>query len=155
MKLKSQTLVKSTAIYLFANLLNSAIPFALIPVLTKHLNPEQYGIIALYTLFVSFITPFVGLSVHGAVTRKFFVFEEKEFRTYLGSCFYLIVASLIVCYLIINLFKAHLAVFIGIPAEILDTLVLISFFQFVILILLSLLQVREKPLSYGLLQIGV
>ncbi|TKC05268.1 lipopolysaccharide biosynthesis protein [Pedobacter frigoris] len=153
--IKSLALFKNTAIYLTANVINAAIPFALIPVLTNYLSPEEYGIIALYTLFVSFITPFIGLSVHGAITRKYFSLNRIDFRQYIGNCLYIVLISLILFIVIISFLGTPISYFSGLPEDILYPVVLISFFQYITLILLSILQVKEKSIQYGILQIGV
>ncbi len=148
-------LFKNTAIYLIANMVNAAIPFALIPVLTSYLTPTEYGIISLYTLFVSFVTPFIGLSVHGAITRKYFTVSESEFREYVGNCIIITFSSLLLFSIIVAGFKKYIATFSGLPEDILYAVILISFFQFLILIQLTILQVKERSILYGLLQIGV
>lgn len=153
--IKSLALFKNTSIYLIANVINAAIPFALIPTLTNYLSPEEYGIIALYTLFVSFITPFIGLSVHGALTRKYFVVSKEEFRQYLGNCILIIFSSLLSFLMIISFCKGFIASISGLPENLLFPVAFISFFQFIILILLSILQVKEKSILYGILQISV
>ncbi len=55
----SSTLLKNTAIYTLTTIINSAIPFLLIPILTRYLNPSDYGIISVYTVIVAIVSPFI------------------------------------------------------------------------------------------------
>ena len=41
-------LVGNAAIYTLANVTNSAIPFLLLPVLTRVLSPEEYGLVTIF-----------------------------------------------------------------------------------------------------------
>ena len=65
-------LVNSTATYTLANVINSAIPFLLLPVLTRVLAPAEYGVVTMFATVVSVLTAFTGLSIHGAVSVRHF-----------------------------------------------------------------------------------
>lgn len=52
--------------YLVSNILNAIIPFALLPVLTRYLSPEEYGEVAMFQTLLGAMTAFVGLSMAGA-----------------------------------------------------------------------------------------
>lgn len=78
------SIVKDSAVYLFANVLNAAIPFALLPVMTRYLSPEKYGEVAMFQAVLAFLSAFVGLETIGAASRKYFdknvgQFELSEF----------------------------------------------------------------------------
>jgi O-antigen/teichoic acid export membrane protein len=59
---------KTGSIYVLSFGLNSALPFLLLPILSRYLSPADYGIIALWQVLFSFVTVLVGLGVHGALT---------------------------------------------------------------------------------------
>jgi O-antigen/teichoic acid export membrane protein len=65
--------------YSFFNILNAVIPFLLLPFLTNSLGPEGYGIVAMFTIIVSFLIPITGLSVNSAITKQFYFLDEQEF----------------------------------------------------------------------------
>lgn len=89
-------LFRSIGIYLFSSFLNGIIPFLILPVLTRFLSPSDYGIVAMFSVLITFLAPFTGLSVHGAVYRKYFDLDEKEIAVYIGNvCFVLLTSSLI------------------------------------------------------------
>ena len=74
----SSSLLKSSGIYTISSLVNAAIPFLLMPLLTRCLTPEDYGIVSMFSICVAIITPFVGLSMNGAVARAYYTEEGKE-----------------------------------------------------------------------------
>jgi O-antigen/teichoic acid export membrane protein len=61
-KIRQSVLFKNTFIYTLLQLVNSGIPFLLLPVLTRYLTPEDYGMIATYNTFVGVLSIFVWLS---------------------------------------------------------------------------------------------
>ncbi|MDB4505894.1 flippase [Saprospiraceae bacterium] len=146
-------LFKSTSIYLVANLLYSSIPFILIPILTRHIGPMEYGILAIATILVTFISPFIGLSVHGALTRRYFSETEEEFKKYLANILIIIFGNTVLCLIFLAMFGSHISKLFEISNSILYQIVFIAFSQFIFTILLTLLQVKEKPKQYGAFQI--
>ena len=66
---KIKSLAYISSIYLITNILNSAIPFALLPILTRAMSPEEYGQIAIFQTVISAMAAFIGLSVWGCATK--------------------------------------------------------------------------------------
>lgn len=64
--------MSGSAVYLFSNILNAAIPFALLPILTRYLSPAEYGEVAMFNTLLGALGAFVGLNVVGAAGRKYF-----------------------------------------------------------------------------------
>src|SRR5690606_18660157 len=69
---------KGFAIYLGSSVINKAIPFLLLPILTKYLTPEEYGVLAIYQVMISFVMPLIGMNMQNNITRNFFS-RSKEF----------------------------------------------------------------------------
>lgn len=53
-------LIKSSLIYLVSSVINKGLPFILLPILTKYLTPEEYGIIAMFQLSITVFYALVG-----------------------------------------------------------------------------------------------
>ena len=65
-------LAKGAGVYVIASIINAAVPFLLLPVLTRYLSPAEYGEVALFNVWVSLAGALCGLSVHAAANRKYF-----------------------------------------------------------------------------------
>lgn len=145
-------LVRSAGIYTISNLFNSAIPFLIMPVLTRYLTPTDYGLTATFQILVGFVAPFVGLSIQGAVARKYYDKDSVDFPAYVANCLIILFASSLVTGLLIM----GLGPFIGRMAVFPDTwiwaVLSVSFCQFVTQITLTLWQVRSMSLKYGMFQ---
>lgn len=86
-KLRSNTLLAGTTVYLVANILNAIIPFALLPVLTRYLSPEEYGQVAMFQTLLGALMAFIGLSMQGAAGRKFYdgSLGKDDLAEYIGK----------------------------------------------------------------------
>lgn len=153
LKILESKFFKSTLIYSFSSIINASIPFFLLPILTKHFSPEDYGKISMATILINFITPFVGISAHGAIHRKYFDEHKDEYPRYIGNVFLLLFSSFLVLCLAIYIFKGPLVDITFLNEHILFTSLLIAMGQFVNLIILSIWQAQNKALHYGIYQI--
>ena len=88
------SLISSSITYTISNIVNLAIPFLLLPVMTRFLSPEDYGIVSMFSVLVSIMTSFVGLNVHGAIVQQFYEKDSINFPKYLTNCFYIMIALL-------------------------------------------------------------
>ncbi|HVL01538.1 MAG TPA: oligosaccharide flippase family protein, partial [Dongiaceae bacterium] len=95
-KVTKSSLVSGVGIYLIASVINAAIPFLLLPVLTRYLEPAEYGEVAVFQVWVSMIGALCGLSVHGAAGRKYYDFDEgseNHLGEFIVACVCLLVLS--------------------------------------------------------------
>ena len=90
--LKSK-LFKSSGIYTITSLINASIPFLLIPLLTKKLSTEEYGILSMTTIVLNILTPLVGFSAVGSINRKYFDLANQHFSRYVGNAVYILLIS--------------------------------------------------------------
>jgi O-antigen/teichoic acid export membrane protein len=144
----------NAAIYLGANVFNAGIPFLLLPVLTRVLTPADYGIIAMFAVALSVLGAFSGLSVHGAVGVRYFQLEKKELAEYVGTCVGILVVSTTAVFMIVAVFSSWLTAVSGIPKDWLLTATVLSGFQFLGNILLSLWLSAGQAMKYGAFQIS-
>lgn len=81
------------AIYAAANVASAAVPFLLLPLLTRVLTPSDYGHIVAFALLVTLCTPFAGLSMHSAVGVAWFNKSRDEVPVFNGVATGLIVVT--------------------------------------------------------------
>ncbi len=153
MGLIDNKLLKTSSIYVIANLINAVVPFILLPYLTDHLTPNSYALISLISVAISFFGPFVGFSVNNALLRRYYNDKEYNFKTYLSNCFYILLIT-IICFttIILTIGDTISSIFI-IPTETLKYILMISGTSFIHQLLLTTWRVTEKPIKYALFQI--
>jgi O-antigen/teichoic acid export membrane protein len=95
------TLLRTGAIYSLANALSAGVPFLLLPVLTRALTPEDYGMVISFFLLVSLSSSIAGLNAHGAVAVRWFDRRAPDFASFVGAALVIAVASSLVCGLVL------------------------------------------------------
>jgi O-antigen/teichoic acid export membrane protein len=64
--------------YFFTTVLNNAIPFLVLPILTRYLAPEEYANIALFSFYLALSNALTGISVPTLISKNFFD-QDKDF----------------------------------------------------------------------------
>lgn len=145
---------KSFGIYFGSSILNKAIPFLLLPVLTHYLSSEEYGIISTYQVMISFTLAFVGMGMQSNITRNFF----KKDKTYLGQ---LVFNLSIVLILVGLLFSLGLGIYLAaggtqfsIPRQWLYILPVLAVLNMLNNFNLTILRNQKKPLVFGAFELS-
>lgn len=144
----------SAAVYTIANVINAAIPFALLPILTRLLSPADYGTVAMFSTTVLLLGAVTGLNVHGAVSVRYFQQDEYHLPSYVRCAVMLILSATTLVALLAALTGHWLVPFLHLPAEWLVLAAVLSGAQFVMQIQLAIWQAEHKPIRYGALRIG-
>ncbi|MFP4698144.1 MAG: flippase [Eubacteriales bacterium] len=153
-KILRSKLIRSAGVYTISNLLNKAIPFFLLPLLTRYLTPQDYGIVSMFGVLVSLITPLTGINLHSAIERMYFEKETLDIREYIANSLLLLIISTAIVSVIFYYFAQPIANLISLPTKLLWIAIVVSFAQFVSQIVLKLWQVQVKPFQYGIFKIS-
>lgn len=144
----------SAGIYTVANILNGAVPFLLLPVLTRFLSPEDYGIVAMFAVLLTLSSVVGGMGLHGAVNRRYFQSDRTRHSEYAGTALLLFTGAILllgsVLFILADLIERVTAfpaawiwaLLLAVPGHVLGQLTLI------------LLQVRFRSRGYAVFQIG-
>lgn len=103
-------LMKHSSIYGLGSILSKAVAFILLPLYTRSLTPQDYGILELIDVTTSMIGIVIGLGVAGAMARFFYDFKDEKDRNRVVSTVYTIV-------FVISGVSAFLAVLFAKPAS--------------------------------------
>ena len=91
-------MLKASAVYLSGNLANKAIPFALLPILTRYLSPAEFGLVALFQLSISLTSTVVGMNIKANIARNYFSVTASEFNQILSSIYTVVT----ICFVIVQ-----------------------------------------------------
>ena len=115
---RSDSLFSGTTVYVVSNVFNAAIPFFLLPVLTRYLTPVEYGLVGMFLLTLTLVGAFTGLSMHGAANRKYFDRgSSADLSVYITCCVTIILVSTSVVLLIVYLFRNPLGEWVGLSTN--------------------------------------
>ena len=147
-------LMRAVGTYTVSNIAVAAIPFLLLPILTRVLTPTDYGIVAMFGIAVSGFGALTGLGTLGAVEVRFFELGKGALASYISGCLLVLLGSSLLLAAITWVTSAFLSAATSVPADWLLACVAVAAMQFVILLRLSLWQVENRPLKYAVLQIA-
>lgn len=143
-------------VYLISNILNATIPFALLPILTRLLSPEEYGEVAIFQTLLGAFGAFVGMVFVGAANRKYYDehVDQKDLAEFVGTCVQLSLFSLTIVFLSAYVFKTQLSVWLGIEPQNLLFVIISSFCIVIFNLRLGQWQVKKEAAKYGIFQIS-
>lgn len=79
-------LENKTAVFnILGPIILNGISFFTIPIFTRLLGPEQYGVVAVYTTWVGIFSIVFGLQVQGSIGTAMVYYKKKEMKSYLSS----------------------------------------------------------------------
>lgn len=131
-----------------------AIPFLLLPILTRYLTLSDYGIVATFQVLLAMMIVFVGLSMNGAVAVNFFKIDKEELKKYIGNVIFILFVSFILTFIIVYILKSSLSDLVKLPESWLPIVVVVALLQSMATLALTLWRVEQRALPYGLFQIA-
>ncbi|HEX6590867.1 MAG TPA: oligosaccharide flippase family protein [Moraxellaceae bacterium] len=154
--LRPGRLASSSATYLLANLLSAAVPFLLLPILTRHMTPAEYGEVALFQSLVAGLGAFVGLSVQGAANRKYYDCPDDpaEIRDFISACLQILLGTSALAALLLLVFRVPVAAALGLDAQWFGGAILVSLSTFLAGLRLGQWQVRQQAQRYAVFQVA-
>lgn len=155
-KLKGNTLLAGSAVYLSTNILNAIIPFALLPVLTRYLSPEEYGEVAMFQTLLGALAAFIGLSMNGAAGRKFYDgnLGENDLAEFIGACLQILLITSLISLTVLAAFSGNFSEWLGLDKQWILLAVLVCASNVIAQLRLGQWQVRKQAIKYGVLQIS-
>jgi O-antigen/teichoic acid export membrane protein len=141
------------SIYAITNVISRAIPFFLLPILTRYLTPYDYGIVATFQVLSGIVVVFVGLNMYGAMAVNYFKLSKQELEVYIGNLFFILPVSFSLTICIIYIAKSDISHLIKFPENWLPIIAIVALSQSVLRLRLTLWQSEQKALPYGLFQI--
>jgi O-antigen/teichoic acid export membrane protein len=137
------------------NALNGAVPFLLLPVLTRYLSPAEYGTVSLFQTTLLFIVPLVGLSMGFNIDRLFFKLSKAKLAVSIGNMIFLLGAMAILSTFIIYgcTFFSNLQ-FTGLPKAWLLIIPIVAGFSTLNQFNLIILRNNDIVGKFGIWQIG-
>ena len=147
-------LINQFSIYFFSNIVNKAIPFLLLPIISRYLEPEDFGKLALFSAVLIFLAPFVNLSLISFVTVEFF----QKSKEYIGRLnFQILFISFFNSFLIgfvLLIARYIFGDFLSLPLKYYFLLSFLTFFANVTTLNLCILRNIGKATTFGVFQIS-
>ena len=147
-------MLKNLSIYTLTSLLNSGIPFLLLPILTLYLQPEEFGKLALFQVILMFCLPFVNVNIHGAINVSYFQLDKERFSQYVSSAILILCISFFIVMSLFYFFSNLVYEKLNFPPFWLLLIPVFALLQSIYMITLTIYQAQEKAFKYAKFLIG-
>ncbi|MDO3642472.1 lipopolysaccharide biosynthesis protein [Mucilaginibacter sp. L3T2-6] len=152
-KITRHSLFKNSVLYTLTDAINKAIPFLLLPLLTHYLVPAEYGIVSNFSVYTSVLLIFIGLSLQGAISVNYYKLSKKQLAEYISNVISITFFTAIICSVLVLIFSPQIINTLHIPVNYLLAGILIALSQSFTAINLTLWQLEEKAIKYGIYEI--
>lgn len=139
-------------IYTIANLLNSAIPFLLLPVLTRYLSTEGYGVLTNFNSLIGLLIPFVSMNLMASL-QVIYVKKHQQIGAYVSTGMFVMLGLTLVFTLVFLGFSKPLAKLTGVPTSFVIFAALYATYQNVVEVLLSVWRMEDRAIAFGVFRI--
>lgn len=143
-------LVKNTFLYSFINILDKAIPFLIMPIISRVLTKEGMGYYTLYQVTLAVLLPILTCSTDFALNISYFKLGKEEFAKYQSSGIYVTLLIFLILLIVSLPFSEMLSKAFGIDTIYLYCTYVIVILQYFTQLRLNLWQAQENPILYGL-----
>jgi O-antigen/teichoic acid export membrane protein len=152
--MSNKSLLSSSLVYLAANLASAALPFALLPVLTRYLGPTEYGLVAMFQALVAGLGAVVGFGVIGAIARKYYDADssQDQLRDFIGTCIQITLGSGLVALFGVLALEGQIDAWLGLSLRWAMLAVVVATATVMVQIRLSQWQVKGEAVRYAALQ---
>ena len=138
--------------YFTATFLSNAIGFVALPILTRLLTPEEYGIISIFLSIISIFTVIIGLNLHFFLFRYY---HEKtaDFNQLFGTLLLFVIYINLVIFPLMFVFKEQIALFFEIQSSVFMLAAAVSFMNVLKELLLSYLRTSKQSLTHSIITV--
>ncbi|NVN97484.1 oligosaccharide flippase family protein, partial [Candidatus Nomurabacteria bacterium] len=136
------------------NLLRSIMPFVLLPILTRVLSVEDYGILSIYESTIMILTPLMFFSTNGLLSVKYHKNTQKEISNINVNAFVMSLYSFAFVEILFIFFKNPMSSILGATDAFYLVLPLLALLRFINLYISNIWQVQQKVRLFGIFSIG-
>ena len=136
--------------YLAGNFMVQGLAFVSIPILTRMLNPDDYGMIAVFVSMVSIFLVLLSLNFQSSIGRKYYEKDESFGEFVFTNVRFISVFSLFLVGLC-AIFSGVISEFFEAPREVLFLALGVSFFSIFSNMYMSYLQASQQSRKYAVL----
>ena len=151
-RLFNNRLAKSTCVYTISTFCNSAIPFIMLPVLTRYLTSEEYGVVSMFNATASFLVPFMGMSIGTAISIKLSNQSDGGEKEYIYNSLLVTGTSSMITSIIVMILAPWICQWTSIPLKYIPFILLYAVSMALCEAILSIFQIREQVKSYAIFQ---
>ncbi|RUM70959.1 MAG: hypothetical protein DSZ09_03675 [Sulfurovum sp.] len=137
-------LSKNIIIYGGTNAIKSLVPVLMLPILTKYLSANDFGILSLVESTILFVTPFILLNINAAINVEYFKVGHQRLKDFITNALVLSFMAFFIIFFLVYLFRASLSSFLEIDSPLFLWIVVFALLRVVGSVVLGIYQSKQK-----------
>ena len=147
-------LIRNSFVYIVTDGINKAIPFILLPFISRYLTPADYGIVTNYNVLISILAAFVYFCTGGVIPVMYFKLQKEDMRTYAFNILIVNTISVLICLFFVLMLSTTLKIYLNFSLLYQLSAVILVWFSAIGYVNLVLWRCEEKPFKFGLYNIS-
>ncbi|MDD3591331.1 MAG: oligosaccharide flippase family protein [Sulfurovum sp.] len=148
-------IVKNSVIYLGSSILSKAIPFLLLPILTKYLSPEEYGKLSIFLIFISLYGVLVGMALHTNIAKNYYNVQKDELAKIIGNIIFILIATTALYFTLTLGFWIQFEELFSVPTALFLVVPFIAFMQMVNNLNTTILRNEQRAYMFGVFEVSL
>ena len=153
-KIRNASVISHSLIYLVSSVIAKGAPLLLLPFLTHILEPEEFGLLAIFLVVNSLYGAFIGMNLHANVTKNFFSCSRSRLALITGNVLIILIVSFVAYFLVTLLLVFSVDFFLSIPSDFFLLLPFLSVFTMLNQIHLTVLRNEGRAYRFGVFEIS-
>ncbi|MGL5904405.1 MAG: oligosaccharide flippase family protein [Cetobacterium sp.] len=137
-------LLKNGLLYTVGGLLLQGVNFFTLPIFTRLLSVESFGIVSIYNTWLSILAIFICFQSHGSIGIAKVNYSNEEFEEYTSDIILLSSVIFMLWTIIFLLFKSKIGILLNLSIEIIFIMLIQSFFNTIITLKSTIYIFEEK-----------
>lgn len=146
--------LKKLSVYTFTSLVSAGVPFLILPLLSFHLTPSDYGNIRLFNLYVAFLIPILTLTSYSIAAIEFYKTEGQPYNDLFKTSFIIPLVNIIPILIVLLLFRYQIEKITELSFYAIIGVVIVSLSNSIYEHFGNMLIQQKKAVIYGLLLIS-
>lgn len=146
--------VRNSVIYLTSSLISKAAPFFLLPLLTKYLTVEEYGLLSIFLVINMLYVACIGMGMSMNVTKNFFKTNKEGMALIIGNVLIVLFFMAFIFLLVTTVFSLNDEVLFSVPVLYLMMLPIMAVLVMINQVYLTVLRCEEKACRYLLVEVS-
>ena len=141
---------KSVSVFASVTIITSGISFLLLPILTKYLSKEDYGILSLFNASTRFFSILISLGITSILMTKIFKNDKLSFSSYFKTYYFFMLLNCFILSIFVVISLLFFDDFFGIPKKIALFIPLTSLGLLFYELILSIMVYKRQTFNYAI-----
>lgn len=143
-------LVKNSSIFLSFSILNRAIPFLLLPILTAYIDPYGYGVIAVMAIVTSLSMPLIGLCSDSVLFQQYFKLDQSSKVNFINDAYKIVLINTLIIIVIAVPFANLIKDFTDLSLKWFEIAIICASAGMITTLTTQIFLLKKKAFNYGL-----